>query len=353
MTDSNSSSGSLGRDDAMLVLEQADLASQSGVPLAPGLRAMGAESRSKSVRRSLNQLADRLEAGEPLPSVLQTLRPGLSPMMEALISEGTGIGRYDTILHWAAEQGRRRSNLQWQLWGALAYPFFLLAVGMTIASFVLIGLAPRFKRIFEDFGTELPPLTMAIMWISDFAVNYWPIGLGLLVLLLLAAALIYFLTDTARPLALRFASSIPLVGAMFRLMSLADFCQLLSVLIEIRVPLDRAIRIAGRAVGDLWLQRASEHIAADIQQGHFSHSSAIEVGIPAAVGQLLSCASAPDALAESLQGLSEIYASRADVNSRFIAVVAEPLVMIITTVGLGAVVLGMLMPLIKLLNDLS
>src|SRR5213075_1649074 len=95
------------QDDAVLILEQADLAAQAGVPLPPGLRAMAAEAGSRRMQRALLSMAGRLEAGEDLAAVMQTLQPRLTPLMSTLIEQGAQLGRLDTILHWAAEQARR------------------------------------------------------------------------------------------------------------------------------------------------------------------------------------------------------------------------------------------------------
>ncbi len=51
---------------------------------------------------------------------------------------------------------------------------------------VLYFVVPRFKRLFEDFGTELPAMTKWVIGISDLTVNYWYI---LLFLLLVATAI--------------------------------------------------------------------------------------------------------------------------------------------------------------------
>jgi len=349
---------SVSADDAILILEEADLASSAGVPLSPGLRAMAAEAWPGRFRRSLLQLADRLDEGEPLPTVLQSLQPSLSPITESLVQEGADCGRMDLILHWSTEQGRRRRNLRFQLGTALAYPFFLLAVAALIAGFVLIMIVSKFEQIFRDFGTQLPALThgvlwlsRALIWVSQPFLDHWGmtlVGAGLLAAIVLIVA--PQCDWISRP---RWWGRIPLVGPLFRLVALADFCQFLAILIEIRSPLPKAVRLAGRASGDKWLMNAGEELAAAIEAGNLSAATSTELQVPAAIGQLLSSLSTPESLAEALYGLAEIYSVRAEVNCRFVAVIVEPIVMTVTTVGLGAIVVGLLIPLVKLLNDLS
>lgn len=344
---------SLSPDDAVVILEQADLAAQAGVPLPPGLRAMAAETGSPRLRQTLLDMAERLEAGEELASVMQSLQPRLTPLMGTLIEQGAQLGRLDTILHWAAEQARRARSLRWEVWSSLAYPMFLLDISVAIAAFVVFAVTPMFGKIFEDFGTALPALTQVIVTIGEFGLRHsvwvWAIVIQILILIALLPA---FLVGN-RVMRLRWAGAIPLLGPIFRLATLADFCHLLAVFVEVRLPLARSIRLTGLATNDGWLQTACNELAEEIEQGQSSQSSAVAAGIPIAIAQMLRDSATPATLSEGLHGLGDIYAARAASNSRFLAVIAEPFILIFTSVGLGTIIVGLFMPLIKLLNDLS
>jgi type II secretory pathway component PulF len=140
---------------------------------------------------------------------------------------------------------------------------------------------------------------------------------------------------------------------LFRLAALADFCNLLAVFVEIRLPLHKAVRLAGKASGDQWVGEASDRMAAEIESGQFESTSAIEVGMPVSICQMLHEATSAEALGEALHGLAEVYGAGAELNSRAVGVVAEPFILLGTSVCLGTVVVALFLPLIKLLNDLS
>jgi type II secretory pathway component PulF len=350
--DAESAARSLTPDDAAQILEQASLASQAGVPLPPGLRAMAAETNSPRTRRALLRLADRLEDGEPLNEVLISLHGCLPASMLTLIEQGAKIGRLDLILPWAAEQNRRQRGLVWRFRGALAYPFFLIAVAFAVGSLLLIGITPMYKRLYEDFGTELPPLTQFVISVSDFAINTWPMFVAACVVSAVAA-MVFAVYGKVRFYTLNWARWIPVAGPLFRLGALSEFCHLLAVFLEVQLPLPNAIRLAGLSSENMWLRIASNDMASDIERGFVDHHSAISSGVPAAIAQLLRDSTSPEVLAEALHGLGDLYAARAEVNSRFVAIAAEPFVMIGTSFGLGTIVVALYLPLIKLLNDLS
>ena len=345
--------GSINQDDAIVILEQADLATRAAIPLSPGLRAMAAETGSRKLKRALLHMSDRLDAGEDLPAVIAALQPRLTPLMDTLVEQGTRIGRLDIVLHWAAEQARRARSLRWQLWSGIAYPLVLLNVSTVIGVFVLFGLAPMFGKIFDDFGTQLPDLTMFVMSIGRLggrlSIWFWfvLIQLALGLVLLIGALFGDWL------MAQRWSGMVPMLGPLFRMATLSDCCHLLAVFIELRLPLSTAIQLVARSTADVWLREAAGELAADLEQGMSPQSSAVIAKMPIAIAQLLQESASAETLAEALHALGDIYAIRVTNNARFIAAISEPFILILTTMGIGIIVVSMFTPLINLLRDLS
>ena len=51
---------------------------------------------------------------------------------------------------------------------ATAYPKFVFGFFGIMSLGILLFIIPRFRAIFESFGAKLPPLTLALMNVSDF-----------------------------------------------------------------------------------------------------------------------------------------------------------------------------------------
>jgi type II secretory pathway component PulF len=338
-------------EDAVQILEQSALAAQAGVPLAPGLRAMAAEAPSRRTRIELNRVADRLDAGEPLPEILLALQPQLSPLTATLVELSSEIGRLDTLLHWAAEFGRRRRTLQWSLRTALAYPVFLTLIAVSVWLVLLVVIVPMFKRIFSDFGTQLPALTRLIMGASDLATRFWPIGVAIAIPVTIALCVVLF--SQRWILSQRWSGGIPIIGKLFYQEAIAEFCHLSAVFIELRLPLQKSIRLTGQSTHFRWLQNACENLAEDVESGQLTDHSALSLGFPVAVSQLLSNSADSAATSEALHGIGELYTARIIVQSRLIATAIEPFILILTVVSIGSIIVALILPLVSLLNALS
>ncbi len=141
-----------------------------GTSLIEGLDAYARESRTPWSDR-IRTLLTKLEMGLSLSAALHA-DPGLLPdsTVSAIhVGEETGTLR-DVLL----DEANRCSNLSRQQSGIhfdpLAALLFLVTVGTVLllqVSFVTIYLIPKLKRIFEEFEVELPPLTQFVLSIPD------------------------------------------------------------------------------------------------------------------------------------------------------------------------------------------
>jgi len=135
-----------------------------------------------------NTLADvtvRLMNGVSLGQSLAACPAFFPPDYIALIELGERTGQLPTILdHLVADLAERRRR-QLFLFSRLAYPFVILVVYMSVISFIMIRVIPKFRDIFAEFEVPLPAVTEAVIDASNVLVEY-PLGPGLIFMVLLA-----------------------------------------------------------------------------------------------------------------------------------------------------------------------
>lgn len=142
-------------------------------PLVPFLEALADEAGGRW-HWKVRGLADMLSAGVSIPDALEAM-PGLLPDdAVGLVRIGAQAGNMSGALREAANLARRRSeDTGMRFQGTLLYLCLLFCVLGFIGTFLMIWIIPKFKAIFEGFDTKLPPLTEAVIRVSDLAGNYW------------------------------------------------------------------------------------------------------------------------------------------------------------------------------------
>lgn len=325
---------------------------RAGLPLESALRALAEQTTSRSDRRALLELSADLERGTPLAEAIQKTGARLPRSMSALVAAGLETGRLDIVMQYSIDQSQRSRWLSQQIWTSLAYPLALLWFGTSICLGILLAIIPQFKTIFNDFGTELPGLTIALVTLSDAVGMFGWIAI-LITMSILAFAWIPLLIFGQTRIGRRWAASIPLLGIVFRLATLSDFCQILAVLLESRLPFPKALRYAASASDNQWLIRKCNRLSRHLEDGDTPDQAAMLVGMPNSLSQVFRHASSDQTVVDALRGISELYAARCSVSSRLAKTIFEPFAVIAVVGFAGITAIAVFLPLIKLLNDLS
>jgi type IV pilus assembly protein PilC len=144
--------------------------------LLSGLQAMVAESSPPWSNR-IRHLQSLLEQGQQLSEALTSVT-GLLPeqsMIAIRIGEETGSLRQ--VLTDEAHRLMRSSESQNPVRVTLpAIIMWALGVGTVVTfllSFMMIFIVPKMKKIFDDFGTDLPNVTESLIGVSDWFLSYW------------------------------------------------------------------------------------------------------------------------------------------------------------------------------------
>jgi type II secretory pathway component PulF len=302
----------------------------------------------------LNELSRRLEQGIPLAKAIEDSQIELPPSMKALVESGIETGHLDSLMQYSIGQSQRDIFLRLQLWMTFSYPVFVIWFAIFYCMGVLQFLVPMFTKIFDDFGTELPGLTVLMIGLSRMVNNVFSTNTPTVIFrFALFVLMLIFLFVVLSRWVRAHSSSLPLIGRIFRFAALADFCQVLALLLESGLPFPRSLQIAGKASQDGWLNRRSQSMANVMQQGTAPDDAAKQVGLPNTLVQIFHNASSEGAFVQALRGLSDVYSAQCFLNSRLITSMIGPLSMVLVAFFIGLTVIALFMPMIKLLNDLS
>ena len=117
---------------------------------------------------------------------------------------------------------------------------------------------------------------------------------------------------TARSL----ATFVPLLGGVWRWTSLAEFCHLLALLLEHRLPMPEALRLAGEGVQDSRIESTTRSMAEAVEDGKTLAQAMASRGVfPPRLPRLLRWAENQGSLPEVLHMAGDMFAARASAHS--------------------------------------
>lgn len=320
---------------------------EAQLPLAAGLRACAEESTSFRDARDLRRLARLVEQGGSLDELVKT-SPRRSRMLWTLVAAGASLGRLPQLLESYLVVTRRNRAVWRRFWLSLLYPVLVLWAGVSLLLLALLLVVPIFRDMFVDFAIELPLLTIGVIRLSDHLWATWPVyAAGSLTLAALAAASPWL------PV-LAWWEWLPFVGAASKRAGAAEFCGLLSVLVDADAPLHSAVRHISSGLRNSRLGRSTRLLAQRLEQGTPPQEAADSVpGLPMEIKNAFRWAADRDQFTAVLRESARVLSAQARVSVLQMTFFVEPVCIVLLGTVAGLVMISLFLPLYKLLNYLT
>lgn len=335
-----------------LVCRLADSA-RAGVPLPAGLRAAAEEAGSMRLSRQMRNLATQLEAGikweDNLLAESESLGVDLPAYVLGIARAGVLAGDLSQALDALVDQDRVYLEVKRHLFSSLLYPVVLLICTLVFLLATLLLIVRPMKEIFADFGTELPAVTRLWIQLSNelpSAMMWFAIGTtGLLLTIRLLGGPVGWN---------RFLGGIPIIGPMFHFAGVAQMLRLLRILLANEVPLPEALRLTSSGAASANMRTVSAWLAEQTAAGHsLATLMASTPRIPASILPIVEWGEKNQSLSDAVQIAHEMLESRIRMRGDVLSVMAGPLMFIVIGTLCLTLIVGMFMPLVSLIQNLT
>ena len=324
------------------------------MPLKETLGLLSRESRNPKLRSLLHFLEREVSEGAQLSEVMKLFPNIFPPVHLAVIRAGEESERLGPAIEELAEQAELFSNMNRRFASALVYPAVIGAFALALLNFSFAFVVPRFSSLFYDLGIrELPTITR----FAFFAARWIMPVTALIVLAVLAFVSVIALQRKAasgRLLLDSWKLRLPLVGQIVEKSALARFAGTLGLLLDAGIDLPRALNMAAEGTGNGTVERILQNVTIDVERGRsLSESIDSHQAMPPTMAWRIGVGEESGALAESLIKISKLYARQVDSLVTSLAGFMEPMLIIFVGSGVFMLVLGMFLPLVAVIQNVS
>ena len=335
-------------ETAELAARVAEL-TKAGLPLGPGLRALADELPGQRLSGVLDNLVNRLDAGDDLVVALESQGQRFPSHLRGLVLAGVRSGRLAEVLEEFVDLQRSQSELRRRVLLSLAYPFILLLFITVLATFAALFVVDVFAKMYEGFDFYLPRMT-SLMIYGVRPTMWFLIGL---VCLSIVVPLLLWLAPWAGWL-WPVLNRIPIVGPLLRWSHLSQFARLMGMLLEQQVALPDALRVTAGGLRDASLARGCRRMADEVEHGRaLSESMAVRRQFPASLIPVIQWGQRVAALSDAFRAAAEMFEGRIRSQGTFMEAMLLPIMFTIIGVFVGFFVIAMFMPLISFITCLS
>ena len=325
----------------------------AGLPVLRSLRILEGQCKPGALRNALIDVVEDIEGGNTLSEAMAKQPKAFDNLYVNMVRAGEAGGALEVILQRLAEFKEKAQSLKRKIVGAMIYPAAVITVAVGIVSFIMIFIIPKFKKIFEDFDTDLPAMTVMLIDMSDWLLNYWyflfvgPISFIIFIKIVKKNKTGAYVVDWC-------SLRIPLVGKILHIGTIARVTRTLGTLISSGVPILEGIIISRDTAGNAVFVRAFDNIYAAIREGETIAVPLKESKIvDDLVVNMVDVGEETGALDDMLYKVADVYDEEVEVRVESLVSLLEPIMVVVLGLIVGFIVIALFLPLIKLLNDLS
>jgi type IV pilus assembly protein PilC len=338
-----------------LVLFTRQLATMVGAGLAllESIEVLGSQAETPGLRAVCEKVTAELRGGSDLSSAMETCPRAFSPLYVSMVRAGEASGQMDVILERLADYLEASQALRREVKSAMTYPVISLVLVLGITAFLMLGVVPTFRQVFDGLGTKLPKLTEVTLDTSAWLKNNWYYVIGGSVGLFFGVSL-FKKTPPGRLFFDHVALRAPVFGPICRKIALARFSRTFATLIRSGVPIMATLDIVSETSGNKVVSNCVDAAKESVRNGQLLSDPLMQGKVfPPMVTRMIAIGERTGSLEQLLEKIAEFYDGQVKAAIKSLTSLIEPLLITFMGVIVGGVVLSVFLPILDVVGKLS
>jgi type II secretory pathway component PulF len=339
--------------DVLMFTQQLSSLLRSGMSLSQAMATLERRTQKKSFAEILGKIRSDIEQGASLSESLAKYPKIFSNFHVNLVKAGEASGTLEEVLDRLRRHYEQTGEVRERVVGAMIYPLIIVFVGVGTITFFMTVMVPRFATMFKEMGRTMPLPTRVLIAISDGFTHYWWIGVGLVIVGVIAYKQ-QVRTKTGRLAIDAWKLRLPIFGGVIMANSLTQFARTLATLLENGVPVLNALQI----VEDTMTNRV---IANELREARTRVTDGTSISQPLAKGRIfppllidmLAVGEESGEVSPALKNIADMYEQELTRTLKLMTTLLEPAIIIFMAVVVGGIVLSVLLAVFDITSGIG
>jgi type IV pilus assembly protein PilC len=336
------------RGEIVYVASQLGIMVETGITLSVALEGIAEQEENPTLRAVLLDIKGQVESGEDFSAALARHPRHFDRTFVALVKASEHTGTLGEMLGQIADYLRGELETRSRVRAALTYPTVMALLAVAVTIFLLTFVLPKFEPLFNRKGMQLPAPTIVMMGASAALIDYWYawlIGAAALVI----GYLVGRRTEPGRRVLDWLKIHLPIVGTMFRKVTLSRGIRTLGTMVQCGVPMLDAIRLTSDVSGNYYYAQSWLRVLEGITNGNRIVDALKDDKLfPATLVQMIASGEETGRLDTVLKKVSGHYDQEVQTSLKTVTSLIEPLMITVMGVVVGGIGLGLMLPIFQL-----
>ncbi len=324
----------------------------AGLSLTESIETLSEKEADVGIKRTLEQIRNRLFEGQTLSASLAELPASFPPLYVATVRASERSGAIREALSRYVTYQQQVDVLRKSLVNASIYPAVLAVAGTLVTVFLLAYVVPRFSGIYEDLGSELPFASRMLMKWGQLLQAHGLLFLVLLLSACIAGGYIFSRPQTRAALG-RQVTKIPAFGEQLRIYQLARLYRTVGMLLRGGTPAVSAFDMSAGLLSAAMRPGLAAATQA-VREGKSIGNSLQEHGLTTPVAaRMLRVGERSGNMGEMMERIAAFYDDELGRWVGFMTRLIEPALMTVIGLIIGVIVVLMYFPIFELAGSIK
>jgi type IV pilus assembly protein PilC len=320
---------------------------RAGLPILGSIQMLSKIQKNAYFSAQLEDVSTRVKTGESLSAAFEA-QSGFPVMYITTLLAGERSGNLQEVLERYVSFQKVSLTFRKKLIASLIYPAVLLTLVFGLMVFLITVVVPQFSVLYDQMGSKLPAMTMALMAFGKWMQHNI---LWLLIGGLAAGAgfLRFSTTDRGKDFIDGFRVRLPIFGKIWIKYQVALFSRTLSTLLTGGLPLVPSLETSARSISSRRVSKAVHASIVTVREGKSLAESLTNTGVfPDLSAEMITVGEQTGALPAMLNSVAEFFEE--DVATALAASLAliEPIILIIMGVVVVVILISLYLPIFSL-----
>ncbi|MGC8548723.1 MAG: type II secretion system F family protein [Acidobacteriaceae bacterium] len=322
---------------------------KAGLPILNSLHMLAQSQKNERFAAQLKNVAERVKTGESLSSAFDA-QGAFPPIYTTTLLAGERSGNLDEVLNRYLIFQRISLTFRKKLQASLIYPTLLVFLVFGLFTFLITYVVPRFALLYNQLGSRLPALTVAMLNLGKAAQHYALFvvpALAVLTFLLLRWSRTESGADFIDGVRIR----LPIFGNIWLKYQVALFSRTLSTLLLGGLPLVPSLETAARSISSRRIAKAVFNSVSSVREGNGLANSLKGTRIfPELSTEMIEVGESTGALPQMLNSVAEFFEE--DVQTALTAALSliEPAILIFMGIIVTIILVALYLPIFSMGN---
>ena len=327
---------------------------KSGITLVESIKILSKQCKKKGQQNIYKSLIYELTMGENFSDALQKQGNIFPRLLINMIKTSELTGDLPETLDDMADYYREIEKTRKQMMSALTYPLVVLVFAIAVLVYIMVLVVPQFVDIYGSLGTTLPPITIAILNVSNFLKkNLLMLGIGLLVFIIIFVIL-FKTIKVFKTVVQTILMNIPIIGKIIIYNEITMFTKTFASLLNHNVYITDCMEVLSKITNNEVYQMLIFDTITNLARGEaISNSFKNHWAFPVIAYEMILTGEKTGQLGPMMDKVADYYQEQHKNAVNQIKAFIEPVMIIILAVIVGVVLLSVVLPMFDMYQQIS